>query len=582
VIILGNMDDINPQYTNFPFGPVPLSPTWKKYSEAGYPETQRTEKDVRGQGSHTKPGFLTPAPMKLSSRSLTELTSKASAPSGAVSLHPVLDDRLYLMVMPDGGKRGEPPRRIDPNPRACYYYFTTEKSLKYYPFSQDFGPLNLGQTVKFIRRLNVIINNYDHARCRIVHYCPNRPDRISNAVVLLAVYLLAVVKMPQKQILEKLKDIPFKPYRDASYGSCSYKMTLADCIGGIGHAISLSWFDWPTFDLDFYEHYEMIDRGDLNWTIPNKFIAFSSPMMERYDPEGYLSNTPNDYLKPFTSIGVTDIVRLNDNQYDRNIFLRAGFKHHDLTYPDGSIPDDRRIQQFLDIAEKAEGVVAVHCKAGLGRTGSMIGVFAIRHFGWTGRNWIAWNRICRPGSVLGPQQQWLTNYEVAWKESNTILPTPTHKILVDGDAHSPRGTHGGVRSPINPQTGKQARLEQMPTTYAVEETNGLLTDNMRDDEKKIAVEGDHGQADRLMNAKRRNDAGFASEVTLPAQTMRLMEKTPAIPVERVTTTELISDSSNNAKGNVTRRRRKDKSKTSRSSGPKTTTTTTTSTTNRAQ
>jgi len=562
------MEEINPKYSNFPYGPVPLSPTWKKYSEAGFPEADRAPKDVRGQGSHTKPGYLIPAPLKLSNRSLTELTSKASAPPEATAMYPILDDRLYLMVMPDGGNREVPPKRIDPKARSCYYYFTTEKSLKYYPFSRDFGPLNLGQTVKFIRRLNVIINNYDHAKCRIVYYCPNRPDRISNAVVLLAIYLLAVVKMPKNQILEKLKGIPFKPYRDASYGSCSYKMTLADCLGGIEHAISLNWFDWNTFDLEFYEHYEMIDRGDLNWTIPNKFIAFSSPMMERYDAEGYLSNTPNDYLKPFSSIGVTDIVRLNDNQYDRNIFIRAGFKHHDLTYPDGSIPDDRRIQQFLDIAENAEGVIAVHCKAGLGRTGSMIGVYAIRHFGWTGRNWIAWNRICRPGSVLGPQQQWLTNYELAWKESN-ILPSPAYKTIVDGDAHSPRGSHGGVRSPINPKSGGHARLEQMPTTYAMEEHHGLLTENMREDERKIAVEGDHGQADRLMNAKRRNDNVFASEVTLPVQTVR--DTTPSIPVERVSTIERIKEDSDiNAKGNTTRRRRKEKSKTSRGSAHKTT------------
>ena len=46
-----------------------------------------------------------------------------------------------------------------------------------------------------------------------------------------------------------------------------------------------------------------------------------------------------------------------------------------------------------------EGVVAVHCRAGLGRTGTLIGLWLMRHRGFAAREAIAWLRIVRPGSA---------------------------------------------------------------------------------------------------------------------------------------------------------------------------------------
>lgn len=50
----------------------------------------------------------------------------------------------------------------------------------------------------------------------------------------------------------------------------------------------------------------------------------------------------------------------------------------------------------MRVAEKAKGAVAVHCLAGLGRTGTLIGMYLMKHKGFTGREVIAWLRICRP------------------------------------------------------------------------------------------------------------------------------------------------------------------------------------------
>ena len=79
----------------------------------------------------------------------------------------------------------------------------------------------------------------------------------------------------------------------------------------------------------------------------------------------------------------------------------------DLVFEDCTPPPVDVVAKFLAIAEGVEGAVAVHCKAGLGRTGTLIGVYLMRRHGFTGREAMGWLRIMRPGSVIGEQQHYL-------------------------------------------------------------------------------------------------------------------------------------------------------------------------------
>lgn len=101
------------------------------------------------------------------------------------------------------------------------------------------------------------------------------------------------------------------------------------------------------------------------------------------------------------------MVRLNKPQYDAKIFEEAGIKLIDLYFVDGSTPGPEIVQKFIELVDGNKDGTAVHCKAGLGRTGTLIALWTMKHYRFCAADFIGWIRIMRPGSILGPQQQYL-------------------------------------------------------------------------------------------------------------------------------------------------------------------------------
>ncbi|CAF3835844.1 unnamed protein product [Rotaria magnacalcarata] len=319
----------------------------------------------------------------------------------------IIKDRLFFATL-----------RIRPRSTVHTHYFSIDDEFIYENFYADFGPLNLAVVHRYCTKLNKKLNNPTLSHKRIIHYTTFDPKKRANAAFLVAAYSIIYLKRtPEAAYKPLINGInaahPFLPFRDASLGSSSYNLTLLDTMQGLYKAMLHGFFDFENFDLDEYEYYEKVENGDLNWIVPRKLLAFSGPHAKSRIENGYPLHAPETYFTYFRKRNVTAIVRLNKKIYDAKRFTDAGFEHHDLFFPDGSIPSDAITLKFLTIAEQARGAVAVHCKAGLGRTGTLIGAYLMKNYRFTAAEVIAWLRICRPGSVIGPQQNYLEEKQ-AW------------------------------------------------------------------------------------------------------------------------------------------------------------------------
>lgn len=316
-----------------------------------------------------------------------------------------IKDRLYFATL-----------RTRPRSSAHTHYFCVDEELVYENFYADFGPLNLAMLYRYCCKLNKKLKSFSLAKKRIVHYTSFDARKRANAAFLIASYAIIYLKKTPEEAYRPLvagSNPPFLPFRDASFGACTYNLTLLDCLHGLSKALANGFFSYDTFDVDEYEHYEKVENGDFNWIVPNKFLAFCGPHPKTKIENGYPLHAPEAYFPYFRKHNVTTIVRLNKKIYDARRFTDAGFDHVDLFFIDGSVPSDTIVRQFLELSENADGAIAIHCKAGLGRTGSLIACYMMKHYKFTAAECIAWCRICRPGSIIGPQQNFLEEKQ-AW------------------------------------------------------------------------------------------------------------------------------------------------------------------------
>ncbi|XP_017538560.1 cell division cycle 14Aa isoform X1 [Pygocentrus nattereri] len=325
----------------------------------------------------------------------------------------LIRDRLYFATL-----RGKP------KSTANTHYFCTDDEFIYENFYADFGPLNLAVLYRYCCKLNKKLKSFTLSRKRIIHYTSYDQQKRANAAFLIGAYAVIYLKRTPEEVYRALisgTNVSYMPFRDAAFGNCTYNLTILDCLQGIRKALQHGFFDFETFDVEEYEYYERVENGDFNWIVPGKLLAFSGPHPKSKIENGYPLHAPEAYFPYFRQHNVTDVVRLNRKIYEGRRFTDAGFEHHDLFFVDGSTPSDLITRRFLHICESAEGAVAVHCKAGLGRTGTLIGCYMMKHYRFTAAETIAWIRICRPGSVIGPQQNFLEEKQ--------------HSMWVEGDVY---------------------------------------------------------------------------------------------------------------------------------------------------
>jgi cell division cycle 14 len=130
-----------------------------------------------------------------------------------------------------------------------------------------------------------LLSDERYKNVKLFHSTSTKFDKQANACFLMGAFMVVVLKQAPEVIWEAFAPYhsQFKPFRDASYGdTCTYECTIFHCLKGLEFALNLGWYKFREFDNKEYEYYEKVENGDLNWIIPNKFIAFMGPIDTPY------------------------------------------------------------------------------------------------------------------------------------------------------------------------------------------------------------------------------------------------------------------------------------------------------------
>lgn len=399
-----------------------------------------------------------------------------------LNAHEFIKDKLYFTSL------SQPPHHY-PN----VHFFTIDNVLVYLPFYLDFGPSNMAHTVRFCEMMQEKFRSPSLKQKKICLYSSMDSDKRANAAYLMCAYMMIVQKCTPTTAFAPLSTCtpPLLPFRDAGYGPATYHITIPDILAGLYKALHLGIIDIDGVDAEEYEYFEKVENGDLNW-VTARFIALACPREDIKGGSGSVgatmyqqqiqvqqqqqqqltqyttttslfsrivasttSSSPapppsssthmsrggrvpltpayrmDDLIKHLKGKGVTTIVRLNNKTYDKSKFIDAGLEHVDLYFPDGTTPPDGILKRFLDLCEApGRGVIAVHCKAGLGRTGTLIAAYLMKHYRFSAAEVIGLLRVLRPGSVVGPQQNYLQSMQAKlWRLHPTTQLPPSISLL---------------------------------------------------------------------------------------------------------------------------------------------------------
>ncbi|OPJ82376.1 dual specificity protein phosphatase CDC14B isoform D [Patagioenas fasciata monilis] len=134
-------------------------------------------------------------------------------------------DRLYFAIRCQKPKSGA----------ANTHYFCIDDELVYENFYADFGPLSLAMVYRYCCKLNKKLQSFSLIKKKIIHYTGFDQKKQANAAFLIGSYAIIYLRQSPEDVYRLILagSISYLPFRDASFGTCSFHLTLLDCFHAI-------------------------------------------------------------------------------------------------------------------------------------------------------------------------------------------------------------------------------------------------------------------------------------------------------------------------------------------------------------
>jgi len=143
---------------------------------------------------------------------------------------------------------------------------------------------------------------------------------------------------------------------------------------------------------------------DLWWVLPGELAGTSMPFIhpDRHDTPGAALGDFADELPLLWKEGIRAVVSMLNNPAAAATYAGVGMAFHLMPVPDGGAPTMEQFRGFIDFVDRQRSLhhpVAVHCEAGIGRTGTALAGYLIAKTGMTVEQAITYVRSKRRGAV---------------------------------------------------------------------------------------------------------------------------------------------------------------------------------------
>ena len=137
----------------------------------------------------------------------------------------------------------------------------------------------------------------------------------------------------------------------------------------------------------------------LWWAIPGKLAGMPMPLVDtrRVENGGALRDHDDD-LPALWDAGIRTVISLIHTPRRQKVYEDAGFAYLSSPVPDGEPPTFDQMGRVINFYRASPSAAAVHCHAGLGRTGTIVAACLMSE-GHYVRDAIRIVRGARPGTI---------------------------------------------------------------------------------------------------------------------------------------------------------------------------------------